>query len=80
MVNAGIHSGDILIVDRAMEVNDNDIVIAFVNGELTVKRISLVKNKLYLVPENPAFRPIRVTPEMSFEVRGVVTYVIHPVR
>ena len=80
MVNAGIHSGDILIVDRSLEAHDNDIVIAQVNGELTVKRIRIIKNKLYLVAENPAFQPIRITPEMSFDVRGVVTYVIHPVR
>jgi len=80
MIDAGIHSGDILIVDRALEAGDNDIVIAQVNGELTVKRIRTIKNKLYLMPENPAFQPIRITPEMSFDVRGVVTYVIHPAR
>ncbi len=80
MVNAGIRSGDILIVDRALEVDDDNIVIAQVNGELTVKRIRTIKNELYLVPENPAFQSILITPEMSFDVRGVVTYVIHPAR
>lgn len=78
MINAGIHSGDILIVDRALEPVDNKIIIAVLDGELTVKRIKKKKSKLFLAPENPAFNPIEVTPEMNFEVWGVVTYVIHP--
>ncbi|HEX9664522.1 MAG TPA: translesion error-prone DNA polymerase V autoproteolytic subunit [Patescibacteria group bacterium] len=77
MIKAGIQSGDILIVDRALEAGDNQIVIALINGEFTVKRISHDKNKVYLTPANPAFQPIEVTSEMDFEVWGVVTYVIH---
>jgi DNA polymerase V len=77
MINAGIHSGDILIVDRAIEPADNKIVIAVLYGELTVKRIKKTKTKLVLLPENPAFKPIEVTPEMGLEVWGVVTHVIH---
>ncbi len=77
MINAGIHSGDILIVDRAIEPADNKIIIAVLDGELTVKRIRKKKDKLFLAPENPAFEPLEVTPAMNFEVWGVVTYVIH---
>ncbi len=77
MIDVGIHSGDILIVDRAQEASDNKIVIAVLDGELTVKRIHKIKNKLYLVAENPSFDPIEVNEEMNFEVWGVVTHVIH---
>lgn len=79
MIDAGINSGDLLIVDRALEATDNRIVIAAVNGELTVKRIQRVRNTVYLIPENPAFAPIEITPEMNFEVWGVVSHVIHQV-
>ncbi len=79
MINAGIHSGDILIVDRAAEPADDKIVIAALDGELTVKRIKKKKDKLFLVAENPGFIEVEITPERSFEVWGVVTYVIHHV-
>lgn len=77
MIGAGIRSGDLLIVDRALEATDHKIVIAALNGELTVKRIQKKKGKFFLVPENSHFEPIEITPEMNFEVWGVVTYVIH---
>lgn len=79
MIDAGIHSGDILIVDRALEPADHKVVIAVLNGELTVKRIKKTKGKLCLMPENRAYRPIEVTPEMNLEIWGVVTHVIHTV-
>ena len=77
MVNAGIHSGDILIVDRSLEPVDNRIVIACINGDLYVKRIRTIEGNVYLIPENENYGPIRVTPEMDFEVWGVVIHVIH---
>lgn len=77
MINAGIHCGDVLIVDRALEATDKKIVIANVNGELTVKRIRKIKNKLFLAAENPDFEPIEVKGGEQFEVWGVVTYVLH---
>ena len=79
MINAGIHSGDILVVDRAVEPDDKKIVIANVNGDLTVKRIRVIKKKLYLAAENPDFDPIEINKEEGLEVWGVVTYVLHQV-
>ncbi|MCK5394281.1 MAG: translesion error-prone DNA polymerase V autoproteolytic subunit, partial [Candidatus Omnitrophica bacterium] len=79
MIGAGIHSGDMLIVDRSLKPNSNKIIIAVLNGELTVKRIKIIKNKIYLVPENNDFQSTEVTEDMGFEVWGVVTQVIHPV-
>lgn len=79
MIDAGINSGDILIVDRALEPAENRIVIAALNGELTVKRMRKACGRIYLIPENAAYDPIEVTSEMQFEVWGVVSHVIHQV-
>ena len=77
MIGAGIHPGDILVVDRALEPQDSNVVIAVVDGELTVKRISQRHGKLFLVPDNQAYQPLEILEEMEFEVWGVVTSVIH---
>jgi DNA polymerase V len=77
MIGAGIHSGDLLIVDRSLEPEGGNVVIAVVDGELTVKRIEMHDGKLFLVPENPDYPLIPVTEEQSFQVWGVVTHVIH---
>ena len=78
MINAGIHSGDILIVDRAVQPNNDNVVIAVVDGELTVKRIQRKRGKLYLIADNPSFAPMEISKDTNFEVWGVVMYVIHP--
>ncbi len=77
MIEAGIHSGDILVVDRSLTPKDGNVVIAVIDGELTVKRIKQSKNKIFLLPENNNYKPIEITTEMHFEVWGVVSYVIH---
>ena len=79
MINAGIFSGDILIVDKALDLQNNKIVIAYVNNEFTVKRYCKIKNKTFLVAENPDFKPIEIKEGMEFQVWGVVTTVIHQV-
>ncbi len=79
MVGAGINSGDILIVDRSLEPKDKRIIVAVVNGEFTVKRISKRGDKLSLVSENPKYGPIEINDSMDFEVWGVVVHVIHSV-
>ncbi len=77
MVDAGIHSGDILVVDRALDPGGNSVVIAIINGEMTVKRVMKSGGKLLLVPANPHYHPIEIREGMDFEVWGVVTNVIH---
>ena len=79
MVGAGINSGDILIVDRSLEPKDKRIVVAVVNGDFTVKRISKKGDKLSLLSENPKYSPIEIKDGMDFEVWGVVIHVIHSV-
>lgn len=77
MKNAGINSGDILVVDRAEKPADNKVVVALLNGEFAVKRVKKNKNKLFLLPENNRYKPLEITKEMDFEVWGLVIYVIH---
>ena len=77
MIGAGIHSGDILIVDRALEAANRKVVIAVVNGELTVKRLVRRHGKILLMPENKKYQPIEIKDEMDLEIWGVVTSVIH---
>ncbi|MBX3043876.1 MAG: translesion error-prone DNA polymerase V autoproteolytic subunit [Candidatus Kapabacteria bacterium] len=79
MIKAGIYSGDILVVDRSLDPKDGSIVIAVINGELTVKRLSYQKGEVFLLPENKFYSPIKITDDMSFEVWGVVRSVIHSV-
>ena len=77
MVKAGIHNGNLLVVDRSIEPRDKNVVIAVVNGELTVKRIRIRKNGLTLEAENEAYQSQEINDEIEFEVWGVVTNVIH---
>jgi len=79
MVGAGINSGDILIVDRSLEPKDKKIIVAVVNGDFTVKRISKRGDRLSLMSENPKYSPIEIKDGMDFEVWGVVVHVIHSV-
>lgn len=77
MLGAGIHSDDLLVVDRSLEPKNSCVVIAVVDGELTVKRIRIRGKKITLMPENENYSPQEIDPDSEFEVWGVVTNVIH---
>lgn len=77
MVNAGIQEGDILVVDRSLEHGHGKIVIAAVDGELTVKRLHQQGEVIKLMPENPAFEPIDISQNDNVHIWGVVTNVVH---
>lgn len=77
MIDAGIFSNDILIVDRSLEPADGKIVIAALNGELTVKRLVRQKGRVQLVAANIHYKPIDITEEQDLVIWGVVTRVIH---
>ena len=76
MVRAGIHHGDILIVDRSLSARDGDIIIAVLYGEFTVKQLSIVKDTFFLIPKNPQYSPVKISDDIDFEIWGVVTYSI----
>ncbi len=77
MIGAGIHDGDLLIVDRALKPLDGRVVIAALDGELTVKRLVFRNKRPWLVPENPDYAPIEVREGLDCIIWGVVTRVIH---
>ena len=77
MVDAGIKSSDVMVIDRALTPKNNDIILAVVDGEFTVKRIKKNDDELYLIPANENYRPVKITEDMDFQVWGVVTFIIH---
>jgi DNA polymerase V len=77
MIGAGIHHKDLLIIDRALEPKHDDIVIAVVNGDLTLKRIKVENGRVWLMPENPDFVPLEITDGMDLHIWGVVAHVVH---
>ncbi len=76
MVQAGIHHGDTLIIDRSLDARNSDIIIAVLHGEFTVKRLSIVKDTFFLIPQNPQYSPVKISDDIDFEIWGVVTYSI----
>ena len=76
MVDAGIHHGDILIIDRSLNARDGDIIIAVLHGEFTVKQLSIINNTFFLLPKNPKYSPVKISDDMDFEVWGIVSYSI----
>ena len=77
MKDAGIQSGDIMLVDKSLTPKNRSIVLAVIDGEFTIKRVNVSEKEIYLMPENENFPPIKITEEMDFQVWGVVTYIIH---
>lgn len=77
MINAGVHDGDLLVVDRSVEATHNRVVIAALDGELTVKRLVRRRGRVALAPENPDFAEIDITEREYVHIWGVVTYVVH---
>ena len=72
MLHAGIHHGDILIIDRSLNARDKDIIIAVLYGEFTVKELSIINGTFFLIPKNSQYSPIAISDDMNFEIWGVV--------
>lgn len=77
MINAGIHPGDLLLVDRSLEAKDGNIVVASLDGEFTVKRLCISGKRYSLRPENPRYPKIFLDSNSDIEIWGVVRNVIH---
>jgi len=77
MIEAGIHNGDILIVDRSINPTSGRVVIAVLDGQFTVKTLEKKRGKIRLLPANPVFVPIEIKDEQELQIWGVVTKVIH---
>lgn len=77
MIDAYIHDGDYLIVDRSLEPHDGDMAVCFIDGEFTLKYIEVTDKGIWLRPANPNYPKIHVDPESNFMIWGIVTYSIH---
>ena len=77
MEGAGIFSGDLLVVDRSQKPTHRKIVVVALNGELMVKRLSVVKEKVSLLSEHADYPPVEMGAMEDLVVWGVVTFVIH---
>jgi DNA polymerase V len=76
MIGAGIYDKDVIIVDRSREPRPGKIVVAVLDGELTIKRLEKSPNGYVLVPENPTYNPITIQGEQEMVIWGVVTGVV----
>ena len=76
MKDAGIHDGDLLVVDKSVEPTDGCIAVCFLDGEFTLKRVRIDGRRITLLPANDRYRPIEILPGDEFSVWGVVTYTI----
>jgi DNA polymerase V len=80
MRDANIHPEDLLIVDSSLRAVNGNIIVAAINGELTVKRLCTNNQMIFLMPENSGYAGIEITKDMNFVIWGVVTNVVHNVQ
>lgn len=80
MIDAGVDEGDILVIDKALEAQDGDMAVCYVDGEFTLKHLRIREGRIALVPANDKYPVIEVDEGTDFKMWGVVTYVIKKVR
>jgi SOS-response transcriptional repressors (RecA-mediated autopeptidases) len=80
MLNAGIEINDELVVDRSLDAKNNDIVVALVENEFTVKRLKIEGQRVWLKAENPDYQNIYFNEGQKLIVWGVVTFILKNVR
>lgn len=76
MKDAGIHDGDLLVIDKSLNPTNDKIAVCYIDGEFTLKRIRLEKDCCWLMPANDQYSPIKVSEENDFLIWGIVTHVI----
>ena len=79
MIEAGIHSGDVLIVDRSIKAVNGKVIVAILNGELLVRRLQTHIKGVTLVAENKKYGNITIDEFTNYAAWGVVVYSIHTV-
>ena len=77
MINAGIKDKDLIIVDKSLIAKPGNIIIAMIDGEFTIKRLSIKDNELYLKSENYNYPDFRFKNHIDVQIWGVVIYSIH---
>ena len=79
MQGAGLDDGDLLVIDRSLEPQDDKIAVCFIDGSFTVKRLKVDVDCVYLMSENKNYKPIKVTEGDELLIWGIVTYVVKKV-
>ena len=79
MQGAGLDDGDLLVIDRSIEPKNGKIAVCCIDGEFTVKRLKVVEDGVFLIPENPKYQSIKITEENELIIWGIVTYVVKKV-
>jgi len=78
MLGAGIHHGDLLVVDRSLDPRPGRVVVAVLDGEFTLKRLTQHQGRLRLEAANPAYPPLELHRCGDVQIWGVAIHVIHP--
>jgi DNA polymerase V len=76
MIDAGIHDGDLLVIDKSLEPKNGKIAVCYIDGEFTVKRITIKAGQCWLMPANKDYQPIQITTDNELLIWGIVTHVI----
>lgn len=79
MKDDGIFEGDILVVDKSVEPYDGCLAVAYIDGEFTLKRVKIEPDKISLIPANPKYKTIEISPDNEFSVWGVVKWILKSV-
>jgi DNA polymerase V len=76
MKDAGIHHGDLMIIDKSIRPKNGSIAVCYIDGEFTVKTIKLEQDCCWLIPANPTYKAMKITKDNDFIIWGIVTHVI----
>ena len=77
MIDIGISTGDLIIVDRSLKPRNGSVIIAVLDGELSIKILDTSNKKISLSSANKDYSDVHVSEEMDFMIWGVCTYVVH---
>ena len=80
MENAGLSDGDLIVIDRSINPENNKIAVCYIDGDFTVKRIIKKEGQLYLKPENKNYKKIKIKEDDQLMIWGIVTYVIKKIK
>ncbi len=76
MIDDGVDNGDLLVIDKSVTPFDGAMAVCYIDGEFTLKRVKIERDKIKLVPANSRYKPIEITNECDFQIWGVVRYLI----
>lgn len=76
MKDAGIFNNDLLVIDKSLQISNNKIAVCYIDGEFTIKRVSIEKECVWLRPENDSYKPIKVTPDNELIIWGIIIHSI----